>query len=103
MSKMSKQKDLDNVTEQEDPVKKHALQRNQEMYNPCYKEHLLSLKCLDSNQEERQACEVYFINYKNCKDFWATVQSERKSKGIRPYMPSLEERKKIRADYLNSR
>lgn len=37
-----------------------------------FKEHLLSLKCLDSNQEERQACEVYFINYKNCKEFWVS-------------------------------
>lgn len=37
MGKMSKQKDLDDVTEQAGPVKKHALQRNQEMYNPCHK------------------------------------------------------------------
>lgn len=34
---MSKQKDLDNVTEQVNPVKKRALTRNQEIYNPCYK------------------------------------------------------------------
>lgn len=34
---MSKQKDSDNVMEQAGPVKKHAMQRNQEMYNPCYK------------------------------------------------------------------
>lgn len=100
---MSKQKDSDNVKEQINPIKTHALKRNQEINNPCYKEHLLSLKCLDFNQKERQACEVYFKNYKNCKEFWANVQSERKSKGIKPYMPSLEERKKIKADFLNSR
>ncbi|EFN67043.1 Coiled-coil-helix-coiled-coil-helix domain-containing protein 7 [Camponotus floridanus] len=100
---MSIQKDSDNVPEQVNPVKKHPLHRNQELYNPCYKEHLLSLKCLDSNQKERQACEVYFKNYKNCKQFWAKVQSERKSKGIKPYMPPLEERKKIKAEFLNSR
>lgn len=34
---MSKQKNSDNVAEQVDPVKKHALKRNQEIYNPCYK------------------------------------------------------------------
>lgn len=100
---MSKQKNSDNVAEQVDPVKKHALKRNQEIYNPCYKEHLLSLKCLDSNQIDRNACEVYFVNYKNCKEFWAKVQSERKLKGIKPYMPPLEERVKIKADFLNSR
>ncbi|XP_029156179.1 coiled-coil-helix-coiled-coil-helix domain-containing protein 7-like, partial [Nylanderia fulva] len=86
------------VTEQVDSVKKHALQRNQAIYNPCYKEHLLSLKCLDTNQENRKACEVYFVNYKNCKEFW--VRSERKLQGIRPYMPPFEERAKIKADFL---
>lgn len=33
----------------------------------------------------------------------AKVQSERKLKGIKPYMPPLEERAKIKADFLNSR
>nr|XP_012214835.1 PREDICTED: coiled-coil-helix-coiled-coil-helix domain-containing protein 7 [Linepithema humile] len=84
-----------------DPAKR--LRRDQEENNPCHKEHLLSLKCLDSNQETRSACEVYFVNYRNCKDFWATVQSERKLKGIKPYMPPPKERAKIKADFLNSR
>ncbi|XP_072745776.1 coiled-coil-helix-coiled-coil-helix domain-containing protein 7 [Anoplolepis gracilipes] len=101
ISKMSKQED--NVMEHVGPVKKYALKRNQELDNPCYKEHLLSLKCLDSNQKEREACEVYFVNYRNCKEFWTNVQFERKSKGIKPYMPPLEERKKIKADFLNSK
>lgn len=79
-----------------------TLRRNQEVDNPCYKEHLLSLRCLDSNQKNHNVCEPYFYNYKNCKSFWASVQSERRSKGIKPHLPPLEERAKIKADYLNS-
>ncbi|KAL6258768.1 hypothetical protein P5V15_010716 [Pogonomyrmex californicus] len=86
-----------------DATNKHALRRNQEIDNPCYKEHLLSLKCLEANQKEHNECELYFQNYKNCRNFWASVQSERRSKGIKPYLPPLEERIKIKAKYLNSR
>lgn len=35
--------------------------------------------------------------------FQATVQHERRLKDIKPYLPPLEERAKIKADYLNSR
>lgn len=33
-------------------------------------EQELSYKCLNKNNFNREACEVYFANYKNCKDFW---------------------------------
>lgn len=39
-------------------------------YVIIFQEHLLSLKCLDSNQKDRDACDVYFENYKVCKKFW---------------------------------
>ncbi|XP_032680464.1 coiled-coil-helix-coiled-coil-helix domain-containing protein 7 [Odontomachus brunneus] len=84
-------------------INKHvALKRNQEINNPCYKEQILSLKCLDSHNNHDE-CELYFTNYKNCRKFWATVQRERKLKNIKPYLPPVEERAKIKADYLNSR
>lgn len=99
---MSTQRGLGNADERADSTKT-VLRRNQEINNPCYKEHLLSLKCLETNQKDQNTCELYFLNYKSCKDFWASVQTERRSKGIKPYMPPLEERIKIKADFLNSR
>ncbi|KYN18857.1 Coiled-coil-helix-coiled-coil-helix domain-containing protein 7 [Trachymyrmex cornetzi] len=91
-----------NVTQRTDITSRHPLRRNQETDNPCYKEHLMSLKCLNSDKP-REACQPYFNNYKNCKDFWASVRHERKSKGIEPYLPPPEERAKIKTDFLNSR
>ncbi|RLU26826.1 hypothetical protein DMN91_000623 [Ooceraea biroi] len=98
---MSTQRTADNVAEK--VVKNSSLRIKQEEMNPCYKEHLLSLKCLNSNQGQHKLCEVYFINYKNCKKFWSNVQSERRLKGIKPYLPPLEERAKIKADYLSNK
>ncbi|KAG5326266.1 CHCH7 protein, partial [Pseudoatta argentina] len=117
VGEMNTGKDL-NVTERRDITSRHTLRRNQETDNPCYKEHLMSLKCLNSDKS-RETCQPYFINYKNCKDFWkmfckitssirlfffqASVQYERKLKGIKPYLPPPEERAKIKIDFLNSR
>ncbi|XP_011883322.1 PREDICTED: coiled-coil-helix-coiled-coil-helix domain-containing protein 7 [Vollenhovia emeryi] len=91
------------VAKRPDAASTRTLRRNQETDNPCYKEHLQSLRCLDSNQTDRSACEPYFVNYKNCKKFWNTVREDRKLKGIKPYLPPLEERVKIKADFLNSK
>ncbi|KAG5345101.1 CHCH7 protein, partial [Acromyrmex charruanus] len=101
VGEMNTGKDL-NVTERRDITSRHTLRRNQETDNPCYKEHLMSLKCLNSDKS-RETCQPYFINYKNCKDFWASVQHERKLKDIKPYLPPPEERAKIKIDFLNSR
>ncbi|XP_012135715.1 coiled-coil-helix-coiled-coil-helix domain-containing protein 7 [Megachile rotundata] len=90
-----------------DEMKKHVdktkLKRDQEYYNACWKEHNLSLKCLDKNKYDYDKCMLYFNNYKSCKKFWANVYSERRTKGITPFMPSPEEREKIKAEYLASR
>ncbi|XP_071644700.1 coiled-coil-helix-coiled-coil-helix domain-containing protein 7 isoform X1 [Temnothorax longispinosus] len=103
VAEMDTRKDSNDITGRTGDTSRRALRHNQETDNPCYKEHLQSLRCLDSNQKDRNACEPYFLNYKNCKNFWASVQTERRSKGIKPYMPPLEERVKIKAEYLNSR
>lgn len=95
-------KDSSDIEKRDDPLK-GSMRRNQEEFNPCYKEHLLSLKCLDSNQKKQNLCEVYFVNYKNCKDFWLAVQHDRRAKGIRPHLPPVHERAKIKADYMNAR
>ncbi|XP_014467220.1 PREDICTED: coiled-coil-helix-coiled-coil-helix domain-containing protein 7 [Dinoponera quadriceps] len=80
-----------------------ALKRDQNTDNPCYQEQLLSLKCLDLHQDNRNECKIYFTNYNNCSKFWATVWRDRKLKDIKPYLPPVEERAKIKADYLNFR
>ncbi|XP_012542755.1 coiled-coil-helix-coiled-coil-helix domain-containing protein 7 [Monomorium pharaonis] len=100
---MNTQKNSNNITERADVTSKRTLRHNQETDNPCYKEHLLSLKCLDSNQADRNLCEPYFLNYKNCRNFWTSIKTDRKSKGIKPHLPPPEERAKIKAEFLNSR
>ncbi|KAL0111366.1 hypothetical protein PUN28_012928 [Cardiocondyla obscurior] len=89
---MGTQNDSHGITGSDRRVMRH----NQETDNPCYKEHLLSLRCLDSNQTDRNECKLYFQNYNNCKKFWASVQADRRSKGIKPHMPPLEERINIK-------
>uniref|UniRef100_A0A1B0CDV1 Coiled-coil-helix-coiled-coil-helix domain-containing protein 7 n=1 Tax=Lutzomyia longipalpis TaxID=7200 RepID=A0A1B0CDV1_LUTLO len=71
-----------------------------EKNNPCLKEQELSYKCLDKNNYDREKCEIFFQNYKNCKDFWNRVKSERKWKGIKPYLPDVSEREGIKAAYM---
>ncbi|XP_020290346.1 coiled-coil-helix-coiled-coil-helix domain-containing protein 7 [Pseudomyrmex gracilis] len=90
-------------SERDNRMIKRTSQREQEEINPCLKEHFLSLKCLESNQDKRDNCELYFLNYRNCREFWATVQSDRRSKGIKPYLPFPEERAKIKANYVDSK
>ncbi|XP_014209011.1 coiled-coil-helix-coiled-coil-helix domain-containing protein 7 [Copidosoma floridanum] len=63
--------------------------------NPCLKEHNLTNNCLVENNYDKEKCELYFENYRNCKQFWLAVQVDRRRKGITPEMPSLEERNKI--------
>lgn len=66
------------------------MSRVQEQSNPCLKvgfllnnlkfdsehflfhsqEHNLSLNCLNKNNFDREKCEVFFVNYNNCKEFW---------------------------------
>ncbi|KAH8405275.1 hypothetical protein KR222_001015 [Zaprionus bogoriensis] len=76
---------------------------NAERDNPCLKEQELSFKCLNKTNFDREKCEVYFANYNNCKEFWNKVRSERRAKGIVPYLPPVEERAAIKAEYMKSK
>ncbi|KAH8372032.1 hypothetical protein KR093_009761 [Drosophila rubida] len=76
---------------------------NAERDNPCLKEQELSYKCLNKNNFDREKCEIYFVNYNNCKEFWNKVRSERRSKGIVPYLPPVEERAALKAEYMKSK
>lgn len=77
--------------------------RNQELYNPCLKEHNLSYKCLDNNNFDQDSCKLYFENYKQCQIFWKTVMVDRRVNNIKPHLPLPEDREKIKAEYLNKR
>ncbi|ALC44787.1 CG4186 [Drosophila busckii] len=76
---------------------------NAERDNPCLKEQELSFKCLHKNNFDRDKCEVYFVNYNNCKEFWNKVRSDRRAKGIVPYLPPVEERAEIKAEYMKNK
>ncbi|XP_031830353.1 coiled-coil-helix-coiled-coil-helix domain-containing protein 7 [Nomia melanderi] len=78
----------------------HKLKRDQNINNPCLKEHELALNCLTNNQDLMKRCVLYFENYRNCKTFWNDVMKDRKSRGIEPQLPVPEEREKVKAEYL---
>ncbi|XP_025154230.1 coiled-coil-helix-coiled-coil-helix domain-containing protein 7 isoform X4 [Harpegnathos saltator] len=64
---MGMENKLNDVKERPYRINKHnVLTYDQEKNNPCYKEQILSLKCLDSHQNDRNVCDLYFTNYKNC-------------------------------------
>ncbi|XP_060867319.1 coiled-coil-helix-coiled-coil-helix domain-containing protein 7 [Metopolophium dirhodum] len=69
--------------------------------NPCLQEQRLSFKCLQDSFGDKSQCEPQIENYKDCKTFWYNIYKERKNNKIRPYMPSLEERIKIKKEYMN--
>ncbi|XP_015911486.1 coiled-coil-helix-coiled-coil-helix domain-containing protein 7 isoform X2 [Parasteatoda tepidariorum] len=82
-------------------IKKHSSNRA-EVTNPCYKEHKMSLTCLDHNYYDRSKCEAAFKNYKTCKEFWAYVRKDRKRKGLEPHVPQPADRDRIKAEYMPS-
>ena len=67
--------------------------------NPCYLEAQQSMKCLQNNGYDRDKCEKYFDNYKECKKFWNSVRDVRAKNGIKPAMPPHEEREAIKKHY----
>ncbi|XP_046738585.1 coiled-coil-helix-coiled-coil-helix domain-containing protein 7 [Diprion similis] len=85
-----------------DSSKKRLSRLDSEENNPCLKEHHLSLKCLNDNNADHDACSLHFINYKNCKDFWYQVTRERRRHGVTPYLPPPAERLKIKEDYFKA-
>ncbi|XP_044736384.1 coiled-coil-helix-coiled-coil-helix domain-containing protein 7 [Chrysoperla carnea] len=78
------------------------MKRNQEEANPCSKEQAMSYKCLNDNNFDREKCEVFFVNYNNCKEFWNKIRLSRKRKGIIPNMPPLSERAKIKEEFFEN-
>ncbi|KAG7196827.1 hypothetical protein KM043_016612 [Ampulex compressa] len=75
------------------------LQANLELTNPCLKEYNRSLKCLEQNMKNKDACSIYFNSYKMCRRFWSNVIMERRRQNLMPLLPSVEDREKIKQQY----
>ncbi|XP_050540784.1 coiled-coil-helix-coiled-coil-helix domain-containing protein 7 isoform X2 [Daktulosphaira vitifoliae] len=69
--------------------------------NPCLEEQRISLKCLQNNYGDHKKCEPQIENYKDCKTFWYNIYKERKRNNTKPYLPSKEERMKMKQEYIN--
>ncbi|KAG8315052.1 Coiled-coil-helix-coiled-coil-helix domain-containing protein 7 [Homalodisca vitripennis] len=78
---------------------RHKTNMNLEENNPCLKEHRASLKCLDKNGYDKDACGNYFANYRACMGFWNRVRAERRQRGIKPELPPVTEREAIRREH----
>lgn len=81
----------------------------------------MSYRCLNENYYDRDKCEVYFVNYNNCKEFWVklvkntvffisycslfqnNVQLTRRRQGVSPTLPPVEERLKIKEEYMKTK
>jgi len=74
--------------------------QNSEQNNPCLKEQKLSYKCLEKNDYDQKACITAFTNYTACREFWHKVGADRRRNGIRPHLPPVEEREKMKAEYM---
>ncbi|XP_031328781.1 coiled-coil-helix-coiled-coil-helix domain-containing protein 7 [Photinus pyralis] len=76
---------------------------DQEKHNPCLKEQLITYKCLDQFQYNKEKCELEMYNYKECKSFWGRVRADRRRKDIKPYLPEVKDREKIKLQYMGSK
>ncbi|XP_078543413.1 coiled-coil-helix-coiled-coil-helix domain-containing protein 7 isoform X2 [Lissotriton helveticus] len=63
--------------------------------NPCLEETDASSKCMDDNNYKKDQCNNFFLKYKNCRKFWSAVMMQRRREGVKPTMPTAEERKII--------
>lgn len=74
---------------------------NAELLNPCLKEQELTYRCYDLHNYDKEKCFLEIENYKTCKKFWGKISALRRSQGIKPSLPPVEEREKIKQEYLS--
>ncbi|XP_051879353.1 coiled-coil-helix-coiled-coil-helix domain-containing protein 7 [Pristis pectinata] len=67
--------------------------------NPCIEETDASKKCLEANNYNKDMCSYYFLRYKMCRKFWNNIMVQRRRNGVRPEMPTANERKEILEEY----
>ncbi|XP_066273604.1 coiled-coil-helix-coiled-coil-helix domain-containing protein 7-like [Branchiostoma lanceolatum] len=66
--------------------------------NPCLEESKSSLQCIEENYSKRELCNSHFEAYKTCKKYWHAVMRERIRRGIKPPMPTHDEREKMKKE-----
>ncbi|XP_050748824.1 coiled-coil-helix-coiled-coil-helix domain-containing protein 7 [Gymnogyps californianus] len=76
-------------------MSRHAQQLRDHDINPCVAETDASRKCMDDNNYNKDMCTAYFLKYKSCRKFWHDIMMQRRRSGVKPEMPSAEERKKM--------
>lgn len=76
-------------------MSRHAKKLRDHDINPCLAETDATTKCMSDNNYNKDMCTDYFLKYKNCRKFWHGIMMQRKRNGVKPEMPSAEERKKI--------
>lgn len=91
--------------------------KDAEKTNPCLKEQEQTYKCFHKNDFDKDACQLQIQNYNVCKGFWVfitftfnhnyrfvvfqnSVRAERRRNGIRPHLPPVEDREKIKAEFF---
>ncbi|KAL0812081.1 hypothetical protein ABMA28_009467 [Loxostege sticticalis] len=65
------------------------INRDAARLNPCIKEQEQSYQCLNKNGFDHAKCE-------------GKVYQDRKSKGLQPYMPNVDDRERIKEEYKKS-
>ncbi|NXD75082.1 CHCH7 protein, partial [Halcyon senegalensis] len=76
-------------------MSRHAQQLRDRDTNPCVAETDASTKCMVDNNYKKDMCTAYFLKYRNCRKFWHDIMMQRKRNGVKPEMPSAEEREKM--------
>lgn len=62
--------------------------------NPCYEESVKSLKCQEL--DGIGACQKEISEYTFCRQFWQQVYNLRRLHGLRPFLPELDDRQRIK-------
>ncbi|KRX90486.1 Coiled-coil-helix-coiled-coil-helix domain-containing protein 7, partial [Trichinella pseudospiralis] len=76
--------------------------RDHSVDDPCHEEAMISMKCLEMAKGCKRLCQLQFLNYNRCREFWKKVIQERRSKGIQPALPPPDEREEILAAYFRA-
>ena len=71
--------------------------------NLCFEESRYSLECLNSSNNNHVLCEDEISNYKNCKTFWFEINNFRHKHQIKPFVPDVEERERIKNNFLQNK
>jgi len=74
---------------------KNTRKLKNEDINPCLEETNGSQKCLNDNNYDKSMCSAYFLRYKNCRKYWHGIMLDRRRNGVKPDMPTAEERREM--------